>query len=81
MSFSNVTPFSRKDGDTTTYGARTIQANALVTEPYDYISLAQATLTDTWTFKSGGAGGTTVATVTVTFTDATKATISTVAKT
>ena len=34
---------------------------------YDYISLAQASTTDTYTFKSGGAGGSTVATVTITF--------------
>lgn len=48
---------------------------------YDYISQAQATLTDTWTFKTGGAGGTTVATITITYTDASKAVISTVVKT
>jgi hypothetical protein len=77
----NPTPYSRKDGDTTTSAARVVLANTLVTEPYDYVSLAQATLTDTWTFKKGGAGGTLVATVTITFTDATKGTISTVAKT
>ena len=47
----------------------------------DYASLAQAALTDTWTFKLGGSGGTTVATVTITYTDSSKATISTVAKT
>lgn len=55
--------------------------NALVKETYDYISLAQASTTDTWTYKSGGSGGTTVATVTITYTDSTKATISNVAKT
>lgn len=48
---------------------------------YDYVSQAQATLTDTWSFKTGGSGGTLVATVTITYTDSTKATISTVAKT
>ena len=47
----------------------------------DYAALVQAALTDTWTFKSGGSGGTTVATVTITYTDSSKATISTVAKT
>lgn len=48
---------------------------------YDYVSLAQDATHDTWTFKTGGAGGTTVGTVTVTFTDATKVTIASVAKT
>lgn len=46
---------------------------------YDYLALVQAALTDTYTFKTGGAGGTLVATLTITYTDATKATISTVA--
>ncbi len=55
--------------------------NSLVKERYDYISLATASTTDTWTYKSGGSGGTTVATVTITYTDSTKATISNVAKT
>lgn len=48
---------------------------------YDYASLVQASLTDTWTLKSGGSGGSTVATVTITYTDTGKQTISTVAKT
>ena len=48
---------------------------------YDYLSLAQATTTDTWTYKTGGSGGSTVATVTITYTDSTKATIANVAKT
>ena len=48
---------------------------------HDYISLAVASTTDTYTFKSGGSGGTTVATVTITYTDSTKATLSSVAKT
>lgn len=48
---------------------------------YDYASLAQGSTTDTWTYKSGGAGGTTVATLTITYTDATKAVIQTIART
>lgn len=48
---------------------------------HDYISLAVAATTDTYTFKTGGSGGTTVATVTITYTDSTKATLSSVAKT
>lgn len=46
---------------------------------YDYASLAQASTTDTWTFKLGGASGTVVGTLLITYTDSTKATISTVA--
>ena len=49
--------------------------------PYDYLDLVQATLTDTYTFKLGGAGGATVAVLTITYTDAGKGTISTVVKT
>lgn len=48
---------------------------------FDYCSQVQASTTDTWTFKTGGSGGTTVATVTITYTDSTKAVISNVAKT
>lgn len=48
---------------------------------YDYVSLAQNATQDIYSFKSGGSGGTLVATVTITYTDSTKATLSTVAKT
>lgn len=48
---------------------------------WDYMSLSTVTNTETYTFKSGGSGGTTVAIVTVVYTDATLATISTVTKT
>lgn len=47
---------------------------------YDYFSLTQDTLTDTYTFKLGGASGTTVATVLITYTSADKSTISSVLK-
>lgn len=46
---------------------------------YDYTSLAQASTTDTWTFKIGGSSGTVVGTLLITYTDSTKETISTVA--
>jgi len=55
--------------------------SSLVTEDFDYVSVAYDTTTDTYTFKSGGSGGDTVATVTVTYTDSTKVDISSVAKT
>lgn len=48
---------------------------------YDFISLAQNSTQDIYTFKSGGSGGTTVGTITITYTNSTKVTISTVAKT
>jgi hypothetical protein len=48
---------------------------------YDYVGIDYPTATtETYTFKTGGSGGTTVATVTLTYTDATKADLSSVAK-
>lgn len=52
-----------------------------VPEAYDYLSLTEATLTDTYTYKTGGSGGTTVATLTITYTDSGKGTIANVART
>lgn len=46
---------------------------------HDYVSLTQASTTDTYIRKSGGAAGSTVQTITVTFTDATKTVIANVA--
>lgn len=49
---------------------------------HDYISVAYpAGDTEVYTFKTGGSGGTTVATLTVVYTDATKADLSSVTKT
>ena len=48
---------------------------------HDYISLTQASTTDTWTYKTGGASGTIVATIVITYTDSGKGTISNVTKT
>jgi hypothetical protein len=56
-------------------------AGILAGVTYDYASLAQTSTIDTWTFKVGGSGGTLVATITITYTDSTKATISTVVRT
>jgi len=54
----------------------------LVLTEFDYVSVAYPSGdTETYTFKLGGSGGTTVATVTVVYTDATKADLSTVTKT
>lgn len=52
-----------------------------VASAWDYTALTEAATTDTWVFKTGGSGGSTVATVVITYTDATKATISNVTKT
>lgn len=62
-------------------GHKTDITSGLAMPGYDYISLAQASTTDTYTFKSGGASGATVATIVITFTDSGKGTISTVVKT
>lgn len=59
----------------------TISVGGIGIPAWDYMTLTQASLTDTYVFKTGGSGGTTVATVTITYTDSSKNTISTVAKT
>lgn len=54
----------------------------LVGVAYDYMSYTNTSSTvDTYTYKSGGAGGTVVATVTITYTDSSKSQVSTVART
>ena len=59
--------------DADTYQLRTILNNALVTVAFDYISAAYPTTTqEVYTYKTGGSGGTTVATITVNYTDTTK---------
>jgi Tfp pilus assembly protein PilW len=54
----------------------------LVPFSYDYIAYTNTSSTvDTYVYKTGGSGGTTVATITITYTDTTKTQISTVART
>lgn len=49
---------------------------------YDYMSVAYTDSdTETYTFKSGGSGGTTVATIVINYTDSTKEFISDVTRT
>lgn len=61
---------------------RISDAGSLVKEAHDYIGVTYPnSTTETYTFKSGGSGGTTVATVTVVYTDSTKASLSSVTKT
>lgn len=50
-------------------------------DSYDYIAGSQTTSSDTFIYKSGGASGTTVATVVIQYTDSTKSDISSVEKT
>jgi hypothetical protein len=56
------------------YQIRTIATSGLLAGvSYDYFSVAYPTTTqEVYTYKTGGAGGTTVATVTINYTDATK---------
>ena len=53
----------------------------LVPTTFDFITLTPGTLTDVWKYYAGGSGGTLVATVTITYTDSTKATIASVGRT
>lgn len=55
--------------------------NGIGVPDHDYIGVAYAATTDTYTFKTGGSGGSTVATVVVTYTDSTKEFIDSVART
>lgn len=50
---------------------------------YDYVSMALSAgdTTETYTFKTGGSGGTTVATVTVVYTSSAREVLSSVTKT
>jgi len=57
------------------------QSAGLITEPYDYIKYTNTSSTvDTYQYYIGGSSGTLQATITITFTDATKGQISTVEK-
>lgn len=56
--------------------------SSLVPFAFDYISANYSGgTTDVYTYKTGGAGGVTVATVTITWTDSTKTVLSTVIRT
>lgn len=62
-------------------GDITIAGN-MIDKDYDYIAVTYPTSSsEVYTFKTGGSGGTTVATVTVTYADSTKEDLSTVEKT
>ncbi len=55
-------------------------APGLVSSAYDYLSKTEGATSNTFVFKTGGAGGTTVATLVVDYTDSTKATLLSVTK-
>jgi len=48
---------------------------------YDYFTYTSGSTTDTYVFKTGGSGGATVKTITITFVDTTKKVLSTVGAT
>lgn len=57
-------------------------ASGLVTAAWDYVSVSYPTTSsEVYVFKSGGSGGATVGTVTVVYTDDTKADLSSAART
>jgi hypothetical protein len=59
-----------------------IYGNILIPKKYDYIGFAYpAGDTEVLTFKTGGAGGTTIATLTIVYTDATKENVEKLTKT
>ena len=59
-----------------------VSPNPLNLSPYDYVTMTESPPgTETYTFKSGGSGGTTTNTIVIVYTDSTKATLSTVTKT
>lgn len=62
--------------------SRSYPASPLNLKPYDYFArvLTNST-TETYTYKSGGSGGTTTNTLVIVYTDSTLATISSITKT
>ena len=69
-------------GDNSEFKIKTFNVSGMLSESYDYVAVSYPLTTqEVYVFKSGGSGGTTVATVTINYTDATKANISDVAKT
>jgi hypothetical protein len=54
-------------------------SGSLLPVAFDFISYTDGGATETYVYKTGGSGGTTVKTVTVTYTDTTKAVLSTIA--
>lgn len=71
----------RASFDDVNQGYKTITINSFITATYDYISVAYpSSVSETYTYKLGGSGGTTQGTITVTYVDSTKAQLLSVAK-
>ena len=73
----------REEHDHNLFAKRVVDVvgNSLVPSSYDYIEVAYPnSTTEVYTFKNGGSGGTTVSTVTVVYTSATKADLLSVTK-
>lgn len=70
-------------GDDGNGGLARLFANGLQIGVYDFVSMALSggNTIETYTFKTGGSGGTTIATVTIVYTTSTRDIISTVTKT
>lgn len=68
--------------DSTGAQLSSLAGGQLVTVAFDTVTYTNTSSTvDTYTYKTGGTGGTTVATVTVTWTDATKSVLVSVVRT
>ena len=66
----------------TNFETAVLTVSPLLDFKWDYMSqVATSSTVDTFTFKYGGSGGTTVGVIVITYTDSTKATISTVERT
>ena len=67
--------------DPSTGALLALPMGSMITENYDYISVAYPiNTTEVYTFYVGGSGGTLVATVTVVYTDSSKQNLSTVTR-
>lgn len=60
---------------------KVIAGNGLIDFKYDFSSLTENATSDVWIFKTGGSGGTTIATITIEYTSANKKTIQDITKT
>lgn len=58
-----------------------LTGSKLVPEAYDYIEVTEGSTTDVFVYKTGGTGGSTVATVTVTYTTTDKDVLDNIART
>jgi len=76
---ANLTLRESFEDDTQAFKVQTV--NTLIPTAYDYVSVAYPTATqEVYSFKSGGSSGTLIGTITINYTDATKANISDVTK-